>query len=133
MNKCVFIGRIVRDIELKSTNSGTLVVNNCIAVRRPYSKTKETDFIDFTAWKNTADMISRYFHKGSIICLRGCLVTEMKEYQGNKQKSFHINVEEIEFTGGKSSDINVPPPNYDNSIKNNDFEEIGGSDNDLPF
>ena len=133
MNTCVFIGRIVRDIELKSTNSGTLVVNNCIAVRRPYSKNKETDFIDFTAWKNTADMISRYFHKGSTICLRGTLVTETKEYQGNKQKSFHINVEEIDFTGEKSSDINVTPPNYNNSIKNNYFEEIGGSDNDLPF
>ena len=133
MNKCAFIGRIVRDIELKSTNSGTLVVNNCIAVRRPYSKNKETDFIDFTAWKNTADIISRYFHKGSTICLCGSLVTEIKENQGNKQKFFHINVDEVYFTGERSSDINVPPPNYDNSIKNNDFEEIGGSDNDLPF
>lgn len=133
MNKCAFIGRIVRDIELKSTNSGTLVVNNCIAVRRPYSKNKETDFIDFTAWKNTADIISRYFHKGSTICLCGSLVTEIKENKGNKQKLFHINVDEVYFTGERNSDINVPPPNYNNSIKNNDFEEIGGSDNDLPF
>ena len=133
MNKCVFIGRIVRDIELKSTNSGTLVLNNCIAVRRPYSKNKETDFIDFTAWRNAADIISRYFRKGSTICLCGSLVTEIKESQGNKQKFYHINVDEVYFTGEKNSDINVPPPNYDNSMKNNDFAEIGGSDNDLPF
>ena len=133
MNKCVFIGRIVRDIELKSTNAGTLVLNNCIAVRRPYSKNKETDFIDFTAWRNAADIISRYFRKGSTICLCGSLVTEIKENQGNKQKFYHINVDEVYFTGEKNSDINVPPPNYDNSMKNNDFEEIGGSDNDLPF
>ena len=133
MNKCVFIGRIVRDIELKSTNSGTLVLNNCIAVRRPYSKNKETDFIDFTAWRNAADIISRYFRKGSTICLCGSLVTELKENQGNKQKFYHINVDEVYFTGEKNSDINVPPPNYDNSMKNNDFEEIGDSDNDLPF
>ena len=133
MNKCVFIGRIVRDIELKSTNSGTLVLNNCIAVRRPYSKNKETDFIDFTAWRNAADLISRYVRKGSTICLCGSLVTEIKESQGNKQKFYHINVDEVYFTGEKNSDINVPPPNYDNSMKNNDFEEIGGSDNDLPF
>ena len=133
MNKCVFIGRIVRDIELKSTNSGTLVLNNCIAVRRPYSKNKETDFIDFTAWRNAADIISRYFRKGSTICLCGSLVTEIKENQGNKQKFYHINVDEVYFTGEKKSDINVTPQNYDNSMKNNDFEEIGGSDNDLPF
>ena len=133
MNKCVFIGRIVRDIELKSTNSGTLVLNNCIAVRRPYSKNKETDFIDFTAWRNAADLISRYFRKGSTICLCGSLVTEIKENQGNKQKFYHINVDEVYFTGEKNSDINVPPPNYDNSMKTNDFEEIGDSDNDLPF
>ena len=133
MNKCVFIGRIVRDIELKSTNSGTLVLNNCIAVRRPYSKNKETDFIDFTAWRNAADLISRYFRKGSTICLCGSLVTEIKENQGNKQKFSHITVDQVYFTGEKNSDINVPPPNYDNSMKNNDLEEIGGSDNDLPF
>ena len=133
MNKCVFIGRIVRDIELKSTNSGTLVLNNCIAVRRPYSKNKETDFIDFTAWRNAADIISRYFRKGSTICLCGSLVTEIKENQGNKQKNFHINVDEVYLKEKKNSDINVPPPNYDNSMKSNDFEEIGGSDNDLPF
>ena len=70
LNKVVLAGRLTADPELKQTQSGISVVSFTIAVNRKYSKEQQqTDFISVIAWRQTAEFISRYFKKGSAICL----------------------------------------------------------------
>lgn len=135
MNNVVIMGRITKDIELRSTNTGVRVVNFCVAVRRAFSKNDETDFIECTAWDKTADILSRFFRKGSWIAVRGDLRTQMKERSGVKYKDCYVNVIEVGFVGDKNSNITVQPPTsdpYHQQQSNADFDEIG-NDDELPF
>lgn len=76
-NKVILIGRLTKDLELKVTQSGIPVVSGSIAVNRSYKQGEErkADFINFTAWRGTAEFIARYFHKGSNILIEGALQT----------------------------------------------------------
>ena len=135
MNSVVLVGRLARDVELRATNTGTRVINFCIAVKRSFSKNDEADFIECTAWDKTADVLSRFFHKGSWISVRGDLRTRMKERNGVKYKEYWVNVTEISFAGDKNASFNEQPSTNDFSPQpqtKNDFIEIG-NDDDLPF
>lgn len=134
INNCVFMGRLVRDPELKTTGSGISVCSFCIAVDRNYTpkgEEKKADFIDLTAWRGTAEFISKWFHKGDMIAVTGELQTRMYEDKdGNKRKAVEIMVNNASFCGGKSeggnTDAPVPAPT-------SDFAPIDGDDNQLPF
>lgn len=82
-NKVILIGRLTKDFELKVTQSGIPVVSGSIAVNRSYKQGEErkADFINFTAWRGTAEFIARYFHKGSNILIEGALQT--RDYTAN--------------------------------------------------
>lgn len=82
-NKVILIGRLTKDLELKVTQSGIPVVSGSIAVNRSYKQGEErkADFINFTAWRGTAEFIARYFHKGSSILIDGALQT--RDYTAN--------------------------------------------------
>lgn len=74
MNKVILSGNIVKDIELKQTNSGKSVLTNAVAVRREVKNENgeyDADFIDFVAWGQNAEYISRYGHKGDRIEIAG--------------------------------------------------------------
>ena len=70
MNKIVIMGRISKDIELKTTNSGKSVANFSVAVNRKL-KRDEVDFFDCNAWGKTGEFISQYFSKGRMIAITG--------------------------------------------------------------
>ena len=77
LNKIFIMGRLTRDPELRSTNSGTHVATFSLAVDRDFKdKTtgeKATDFIDVVAWRQTAEFVSRYFTKGRMAVVEaGC-------------------------------------------------------------
>lgn len=82
-NKVILIGRLTKDFELKVTQSGIPVISGSIAVNRSYKQGEErkADFINFTAWRGTAEFIARYFHKGSNILIEGALQT--RDYTAN--------------------------------------------------
>ena len=64
LNKVVIMGRFTKDPELRRTGSGTAVTSFSLACDRDFksqSGDKETDFIEFVAWKNTAEFVSKYF------------------------------------------------------------------------
>ena len=69
MNVVVLLGRIVKDIEVRKTQNETSVVSNTLAVKRSYGK--DTDFIDFVAYGNTADFLAQYFQKGRMVAIKG--------------------------------------------------------------
>lgn len=142
INSVVIMGRLTYDPELRSTQSGVSVVRFTVACDRSYQKSGEerkADFIDVTAWRQTAEFISRYFHKGSMIAVEGSIQTDnYTDRDGNKRKSFQVVANNVSFCGSKAeSGVNTehgeqPVSGY-SSADNSDFEEIVDDDNDLPF
>jgi len=71
MNKCVLIGRLTKDIDLRYTQSGTAVAKFTLAVDRAFSKEKETDFIPCVVWQKQAENCANYIGKGSLVAVGG--------------------------------------------------------------
>lgn len=118
LNKVVLGGRLTSDVEIKKTPQGNSVASFSIAIRRK-GKDAETDFINCVAWRNTAEFISKFFKKGSSICVTGSIQVRSWEDNGNKRYATEVLVEEAMFVDSKA----------DNEPK---FEEIG-EDDELPF
>ena len=77
MNSTNMIGRLTADPELRRTPDGTAVCTFTLAVRRP--RVKDTsDFIDFVAWRQSAEYLSQYGHKGDIVAVSGPL-TQLRQ------------------------------------------------------
>ena len=106
LNVITIMGRMVADPELRKTQSGTDVISFTIAVDRDIkSKDGEraTDFIDVAAWKQTAEFISKYFHKGSAIVVNGRLQT--RKYQtkeGYNRVAVEVVANNVYFGDSKS-------------------------------
>lgn len=103
-NNVTFIGRLTKDIELKS--AGEYTVCNFTLARNRYTKDKEhpvADFVDCVAWNKTAEMISKFFHKGSRMGVMGDLQTRTYEdTNGVKRKVTEILVTNVEFIDTKA-------------------------------
>lgn len=122
LNNVILMGRLCTDVELRTTSAGKSVANFRIAVDRGYSKgdDKKADFITIVAWENTADFISKYFHKGDMIALRGEIQTRSYEdSNGNKRTAFEVLAREVSFCGGKNEANQAPT-----QMSAPDFEEI---------
>ena len=108
MNNVNLLGRITADIELKHTPSNVAVVSFSLAVDRGYKNddgTKQTDFIDIVAWRNTAEFISKYFSKGQRVAIQGRLQTrDWEDKNGNKRKAVEVVVDNAYFADGKKSE-----------------------------
>ena len=148
INSVVIMGRLTADPELKTTNSGLSVTRFTVAVDRQYQKDKEkkADFINVVAWRQTAEFVSRYFSKGSMIAVQGSIQTDKyKDKSGNSRTSFQVVADNVSFcgskkeTGGSYTDINVKrQESMDNFGPDSDdgtplARLIDGSDDDLPF
>ena len=101
MNKIILIGRLVNDTELKTLNNGTNYVQGTIAVNRNYKNSDgnyEADFIDFSAFGLTAELINKYFVKGDRIGIIGRLQSRSyTNQQGQKIIVREVIVENVEF------------------------------------
>ena len=102
INKCVLMGRLTRDPELRHTNNSTPVCNFSIAVDNGYGENKTTDFINCVAWKKTAEFVEKYFAKGRMIALVGRISTRTWEGQdGKKNYATEVTVGEVSFCDSK--------------------------------
>jgi len=157
MNKVVLVGRLTRDPEVRSTSAGFNTARFSVAVNRRTKNSEgnyEADFINCVAFRATADFISKYFKKGSLIGLEGRLqVSNYDAQDGTKRYVTEVIVENVEFVGGKNDNsqtqtvdnsyVDSPSvstvdvmPEYDiptsDPYENYD-KEVSLSDNDLPF
>lgn len=148
LNKWMGIGRLGKDIELKKTSNGLSVTSFTIACERSYAsgkdKVKESDWIDCQAWKNNADYLSKYAHKGDMIGIEGHL--QKRSYTNtDKQKVYltEVIVEKAVICPSKRHLDNggtIEPSPIENASESketasyeNDFGSLDISSDDLPF
>ncbi|MBR6360572.1 MAG: single-stranded DNA-binding protein [Clostridia bacterium] len=144
LNCAAIMGRLTADPELKKTSQDISVCSFTVAVDRNFVKQgeeRQADFIDVTAWRQQAEFVSRFFHKGSMIAVNGSIQTRnWEDKNGNKRKSTEIIADNISFCGGKNENsagasaapaFSEPAPSY-STADEGDFQEIPDED-DLPF
>ena len=127
------IGRMTKDVEERKTNSDISVCNFTIAVDRPGTSkdNKITDFIDCTAWRQTATNICKYFHKGDPIGIHGSIQTDEYETDdGQKRKKLYILVDSYEFMPSRKNGTEQDPVPVQESTP---APEVPVDTDNLPF
>lgn len=101
MNKVFLIGNLVRDPEVRATQSGISVCNFTVAVNRRFKKEngeQETDFLNVIAWRQLAELCSKYLAKGRKVAVTGSIQTRTYEAKdGSKRTAWDIVADEVEF------------------------------------
>lgn len=148
MNKVILLGNLVADPEIRTTQAGKAVANFRIAVRRNFKNANneyESDFLTCKAFGTTADVIGKYFVKGSRILVDGSIQTSSwNKGDGTKGYSTDILVNAIDFIDRRGDAADTPPSNpYSsgkNPVKANDFAKAKQmemtevpEDDQLPF
>lgn len=132
MNKIIIAGRLTRDPDLRTTNSGMEVCNFTIAVDRRTKKEQKklVDFIDCAAWGKSGVFVSTYFHKGDGITVEGRMESrKWVDDSGSNRVSWSVTCDNIEFPLGRSNS----KPDQSQMIPNTDPVEIVGDTSELPF
>ena len=149
LNKVILCGRLTADPELKQTPSGIAVVSFSLAVNRRFqsrnadgAQAQQADFINVVAWRQTAEFISRYFRKGSALCITGSIKTRRwQDQQGQTRYATEVVADEAMFVDSKNEGGAVAgqfpdsynAPSYSSSPASAPkFEELK-TDDDLPF
>ena len=139
MNVVCLMGRLTADPEVRQTPNGISVCSFSIAVDRFANGERRADFINCVAWRQTAEFISRYFKKGSSLCLTGSIQTRTwTDNTGAKRYATEVVVDEAMFVDSRNDNAGqssyVPDaygsPSFSSDAPN--FEEIK-TDDDLPF
>lgn len=129
LNKAILMGRLVRDPEMRRTQSGTAVAGFTLAVERPKDKNgnKQTDFIDCVAWSHTAEFVCKWFSKGMMAVVVGQIQSRnWEDKNGGKRTSIEVKADEVQFGESKKDRADV-------NVDRGSFEELPDDDEDIPF
>jgi len=159
LNHIVLMGRLTRDPELRHTGSGVAVVSFTLAVDRDFKNQngeKECDFVDITAWRSTAEFVSRFFGKGRMAVVSGRLQSrKWTDRDGNNRTSWEVQADNVYFGDSKRDNASggyaeygsfAPPPASGSSYAApassgysapaapaTDFSMLDSNDSELPF
>ena len=121
LNTITIHGRLTKDVELRYTKSEKAVASFTVACDRP-GKDSGADFIPCVAWEKTAEMLDKYFHKGSQILVNGRLSQrEYEDKNGNKRTTYEVIVNAVDFCDSKAKDTTPQ------------FVEVDEDDGEIPF
>ena len=151
LNKVVLAGHLTATPELRQTPNGVSVTSFTIAINRRFSRSADgtqtsnsnVDFINCVAWRNTADFVTRYFKKGSAICISGSIQTRSwTDQQGTKRYATEVLADEANFvdSNGQGGNGFVAQDSFEQSVPQfstapaaeAQFEDMSNED-DLPF
>lgn len=143
LNKVILGGRLTADVELKQTQSGISVCSFTLAVNRHFqarnadgtpTAAQQADFINCVAWRQTAEFISRYFRKGSSLCIVGNIQTRSwTDNNGQKRFATEVIVDEAMFVDSKSDGGQASSGGYIPEAYTAPSFEEPKEDDDLPF
>ena len=144
-NRVMLGGRLTAHPELKQTATGISVTTFSVAVNRRYSKDSaqqpQADFFNVTAWRQTAEFVSKFFKKGSSIFVVGTLQNRSwTDNDGKKRYATDIVADEVNFVDSRNENPAASQytpdaysdPSFSSPADAPKFEEIKGDD-DLPF
>ena len=143
LNHIAIHGRLTRDPEMRTTQSGVSVCNFTVAVDSSYARQgeeKQTTYFDCVAWRGLADLVSKYFHKGKEIVVTGEMQSrKWQDKDNNNRVSWEIMANSVDFCGSKSDAagnnavaITEAGTSELNSLMNG-FDELKGKEGELPF
>lgn len=152
LNRCIIMGRLGRDPELRYTQNGTPVSSFTLAVDRDFKDKqtgeRATDWINVVAWRSTAEFVSRYFSKGRMAVVEGRLqMRDWTDKEGNKRTTAEVVANNVYFADSKREDsggnyggqggyggYSAPADGYPaQPDSDSDFSELTTEDGDLPF
>lgn len=122
LNKIFIQGRFTKAPELRKTQNGKSVCSFTIACDRDFDRSK-ADFVNCTAWNQTAEFIHKHFDKGQMVIVVGSLQSREWEKDGNKHTAWEVQVEQAQFCGSKKASADIAAT---------EFEELA-DDEQLPF
>lgn len=141
INRVVLVGRLTRDPDIRKTQSGLSVANFTLACDRRYSggkgQDKQTDFINCVAWRQFADFLGQYAHKGALVGIDGRIQVETyNDKSGNKTSKTTVQCDDIKLLSGYGNKTersgNMSEVNPLNDYMSGETELKISSD-DLPF
>ncbi len=142
MNKVILVGRLTRDPEIRTTPNGVSVCSFTIAVNRRFKNAQgeyDADFINCVAWRQSAELLGKYFSKGRMVGVVGSIQTRNYDNKdGQKVYVTEVSVDEVHFVESKSA---AQGAGFDNSTTQEpDITQTMGfspmpdtTDDDLPF
>lgn len=107
MNKSFLIGRLTRDPEQRTTQSGISCATFTLAVPRRVAKDgeRQADFINVVAWRQLADLCARYLTQGRQVAVIGQIQTRNYQAQdGTKRYVTEVVADEVEFLGSREDE-----------------------------
>lgn len=137
MNSCNFTGRLTADPEIKKTQNDKSVCSFTLAVKRPRVK-DTTDFINFVAWNQSAEYLTKYGRKGMLVEVSGTLTARnYEDKNGNKRTAFEILSDSLglleSHSNIQSGQDTISTSNGFQSGNLSDFEVVEDVDGELPF
>jgi single-strand DNA-binding protein len=122
INQVILLGRLTRDPEVRSTNSGKSIAQFGLAVSRG-GQSEETDFFDITTWDKLADLVTQYLGKGSKVLVQGRLQQDSWDDKetGKKRTKITITANDVTFLDSPSDSTNRNTP----LSQNRALEEAG--------
>lgn len=107
LNVICLMGRLVADPELRHTPNGIATCTFRIAVDRNFvrqGEERKADFIDIVTWRQTAEFVCKYFHKGSLLAVNGSLQTRnYEDKNGNKRTAYEVVADNVHFAESRNS------------------------------
>ena len=148
LNHIVIMGRLTRDPELRYTQSQVPVASFTVAVDRDFSGRdggeRQTDFINCVAWRQSAEFVSKYFHKGSMAVVSGRLqIRQYQDREGNNRTAAEVVSDNVYFgesrrRDGDTGSTSHSTYSYDagkssSPAPTSAFSELDDGDEELPF
>lgn len=101
VNQVILLGRLTKDVDLRTTTSGKNIASFSLAVDRG---SEQVDFFEITAWEKLADLVAQYTHKGSKVLVQGRLAQESWDDKdtGKKRSKVVITASDVTFLDSKS-------------------------------
>lgn len=137
MNKVILIGRNTKAIELKQTTSGVSVATFSIAVKRNFKNADgeyESDFFNCIAYRNTAELVSKYVGRGDLIAVDGKLQTRnYTDKSGRKVYVTEVIADNVEFLQNKKDKQEQTEERYDGDPFGGEAFYAVDTEEGLPF
>lgn len=139
MNRCVLIGRLTRDPELRSSTQGIPVCTFTLAVDRPVRNSdgnRQADFFNIVVWRQQADNCARFLQKGSQCAVNGTIQNRSYEKDGQTRYITEIIADRVEFLSRPNQQgAGTNSPAYDDFGRKETIEDLPSveDDTELPF